>query len=317
MNKVGSVVGGLFLIFFIPFTELVTLRLLIPKPLVWEHLSLLFSPGKIFFVLIPIVVALTLFILLLRKRGLFIQMRAQRKTLITNGLFFLIFLGISLNLGFLEVRLGKTLLSYLWYFLGLVVFVTSFFCFLNLRGLVTNIIKNPLEIAFGLGFGCLYGLFNFSIEHLWKVLAAPTTLASVSIVGLLGYDMSAKGNMVEHALFTEEVAPVCSGLEGIFLFIFIFSLILILDWNSYVKKQAFLIYLIGIIYMIFLNILRISAFLIARVEAIGIWGDTEANELFVWFFHANVGWIFYLIGIGIFFTILFRFKIGIVRNSSS
>ena len=309
MNYAFLILKRFILFFIIPYLELVLLRFMVSRSAIYEHLILLFSPGLIFYALIPFATAFVVFVMLLDKKGSPLPVLFHKKVAVANAIFFLVFLIAGLNLGFLHHLMGKKWLSFIWSDLGILTFGSSLLIFLDLEVLFQQIKRYPWEALFSVFAGGLFYLFDLSIHYIWPFLSSAVTMIVYQLLRLLGFDMfmGADQYTISHPLFSARVAAACSGLEGIFLFIFLFSLIVIVDWGSYSVRKALLIYLLGILYMFLLNVLRVMVFFAAAIWATKQWGEGQASQLFVWFFHANVGWIFYLIGIALFFSILFRF----------
>lgn len=105
------------------------------------------------------------------------------------------------------------------------------------------------------------------------------------------------------------VNPSCSGLEGIFLFAFMLSVMLLIDWDLFKRRSILLLYALGVILMFFVNALRITAFF-----TVGYWAyRPDAWEWVqslkgapVFLFHSYVGWVFYLIAFGLFAGWMYR-----------
>ncbi len=312
MNPTFLVLRRFFALFLIPYIEMVALRFLISKEAVYQYLLVPFGPGKIFYAVIPFAISLVVFLVLLEKRGEPLQIALQKTPLFVNILSLPIFLIISFNLGALAPVLGRERLTILWYGAGSVAILSSLLVTWNLRIFIERIKHFPFELSFSLFSGGLFWLFHVSVEYFWSHLSAIVTLIIYAFLRALGLNMMYGENSytLRHPLFSASIGAACSGLEGIFLFLFLFSLVLVIDWNSYSGKGALGIYLAGIAYMFFLNILRVGVFFVAAIWATQRWGKSVASDLFVWFFHANVGWVFYLIGITLFFAVLFRFNIG-------
>ncbi len=308
MNHAFLILSRFVLFFFIPYLELVSLRFIISREAIYEHMIILFSPGLMFYILIPFATAFVVFVMLLDKKKDPLPLIFHKKIALVNAICFLIFLVVSRNLGALHHLLGKEWLSFIWADLGVLTLGSSLIIFLNLEALFYRVKKYVWEALFSLFAGSLFYLFHLSIHFLWPFLSTAVTFIVYTLLNLMGLGMTMGVDQytLSHPLFSAKVAAACSGLEGIFLFIFLFSLILIVDWGSYTLKKALLIYCLGILFMFFLNVLRVTIFFTAAIWATQQWGQGEASQLFVWFFHANVGWIFYLIGIAIFFSILFR-----------
>ncbi len=309
MNDAFLILKRFLILFIVPYLELVLLRFMISRKAIYEHLILLFSPGLMFYTLIPFATVFVVFVMLLDKKKDPLPLIFHKKVALANGIFFLAFLLVGLNLGPLHAFLGKKWLSFIWSLLGALTFGSSLLIFLDLEVLFQRLKQYRWEALFSLFAGGLFYLFHLSIHYLWPFLSTAVTLIVYSLLKILGFKMILGDDpfTLSHPLFSAKIAAACSGLEGIFLFIFLFSLILIVDWGKYSLKKAFLIYCLGILFMFCLNALRVTIFFAAAILATKHWGQGQASQLFVWFFHANVGWIFYLIGIAVFFSILFRF----------
>ena len=107
MNKSILIIKRFCFFFIIPFTELVFLRFVISKEAIYEYLFLLFSPGKIFYALIPLVIFFVVFMLLLDKKSSSLPLSFQKGSAVINVLFLGMFLFASLNLAPLNFFLGK------------------------------------------------------------------------------------------------------------------------------------------------------------------------------------------------------------------
>ena len=85
---------------------------------------------------------------------------------------------------------------------------------------------------------------------------------------------------------------VCSGFEGITLFLLVFSILAIYDWKLINKGKLFFLYIAGALLMFFANIIRL-------ILIIG-WMLYVPQKLFFDAFHMNVGWITYAVVLGLF-----------------
>ncbi|MDE3059768.1 MAG: exosortase/archaeosortase family protein [Pseudomonadota bacterium] len=109
--------------------------------------------------------------------------------------------------------------------------------------------------------------------------------------------------------FRASVNPGCNGLEGIFLFNFLLSVMLLLDWQLFRRRSLILLYGLGVIYMFFVNAIRITV-----LFSIGYWAYRPDAWPFMWhfrgatleMFHSYEGWVFYLIAFGLFAAWLYR-----------
>ena len=114
--------------------------------------------------------------------------------------------------------------------------------------------------------------------------------------------------LINSPSFTIAIMPACNGLEGIFLVNFLLSVMFLFDWQVFKRMHILLIYLLGIIYMLFMNPLRLAVY---------FWFGSWANRPDAWhwvqslrgapvyLFHSYVGFVFYLIAFGLFATGLY------------
>jgi len=89
----------------------------------------------------------------------------------------------------------------------------------------------------------------------------------------------------------------CSGIEGLSLFLLLFTIIVIIDWNVINKKKMLLLYLIGPLYMVVFNILRIFVLLISGIEI--------SKSFAVGGFHSNLGWIIFTFAFFVFLKLTY------------
>ena len=134
------------------------------------------------------------------------------------------------------------------------------------------------------------------IRPLWRLdtIADWTFSAVVKAIGLIGIEAE---SYPEHKVLGAEgfyinVAPVCSGIEGIALVILFVSIYLRLFRENLRFPLAFLLFPIGIAASVVFNVVRITVLL-----AIGLKGNPE---LAVGGFHSHAGWLmFTLVALGI------------------
>jgi exosortase/archaeosortase family protein len=80
------------------------------------------------------------------------------------------------------------------------------------------------------------------------------------------------------------IVPECSGINGLELFDYLFSLVALLDWNRLRKDRTLLGYFAGLLAMLFGNAIRITSFVV-----LGNHGYSESVSRF----HISAGWVFF------------------------
>ncbi len=134
------------------------------------------------------------------------------------------------------------------------------------------------------------------IRPLWRLdtIADWTFSAVVTVIGAVGIvaESHPEHKVIGADGFYINVAPVCSGVEGIALVVLFVTIYLWLFRQNLRFPLAFLLYPIGIAASVAFNVVRISALL-----AIGLNGNPE---LAVGGFHSHAGWLmFTLVALGL------------------
>jgi exosortase/archaeosortase family protein len=115
--------------------------------------------------------------------------------------------------------------------------------------------------------------------------------------------------IIESAYFKIEMSPPCSGLEGVFMAIYMLSLLFLWDWDFFSKKRLSLIYALVISAMFLMNSIRIALFF-----TVGHWAyhpnAWEWIQRFrgapLYLFHSYIGWILYLMTFWLLVHILYK-----------
>lgn len=112
--------------------------------------------------------------------------------------------------------------------------------------------------------------------------------------------------------FAIKLFPACSGMEGVFLFMFLLSSVLLIDWQIFKKRSIIDLYLMGFIYMFMVNAMRISSLFLFGHYA---WKPDASHAMQlsrgvpIHVFHTWVGWVVYLVAFFIFVSILYRYTV--------
>jgi len=157
-------------------------------------------------------------------------------------------------------------------------------------------------------------IYSASDMFLWKQICLSTAMTAHWILDTFGMNVHATidrhiSNFPAVSLssqyFNIQVLQGCSGLEGIFLFLFLLSAIILFDWEFFKNIPFFETYFIGFIYMFLVNTLRIvTLFLIghlAWMPGASPW-MASMRGLPLQVFHSVLGEIYYFIAFVIFAT---------------
>lgn len=193
--------------------------------------------------------------------------------------------------------------------------VAGFFVLLSLREVVRRIVHNPRPTFVALMGG--FAAYNYYalMFSMWDRMCDWTTQLVYGMLQLFGFDATSAAinqgrtmMLINSPHFNIIINPGCNGLEGIFLFNFMLSVMLLLDWGLFKHRSILLLYVFGVFYMFFMNSLRIFLFFTLGYWAYNpdAWGwIQEFKGTPVYLFHSYVGWVFYLIAFGIFAAVLY------------
>jgi exosortase/archaeosortase family protein len=148
-------------------------------------------------------------------------------------------------------------------------------------------------------------LLNYPLilKFFWREASYLTARSVYYIYKIFGLDLHFRLTPVSFNLtgggFAIKIIMGCSGLEGIFFFIFGFSLIQCLEKRGFDWKVG-LAYGVGSLFLFLLNTFRISLFYFLGIQFEKLYSGRIGKEMIEAAFHNHLGWILYLLGIIIF-----------------
>jgi len=164
-------------------------------------------------------------------------------------------------------------------------------------------------------------LLNYPLilKFFWKQASFLTAKSVYYIYLLCGIPLHFQLTPVSFNLsgggFAVKIIMGCSGLEGIFFFIFGFSLIQCLEKRSF-NWRVPVAYLVGSLVLFLLNTFRISSFYFLGIQLKKIMAASQVRQIVEAAFHNHLGWILYLVGIIIFMRVYRRLEKNIVLETS-
>lgn len=224
------------------------------------------------------------------------------KKLILLNIISIFLYGLTISKVYQNLTLTTNLpIRFLLMVLALTAIITSLLIFVNFSTIQKY--KKEFLVLLPLSFSITaYPSIN---AFLWSFISAKTCFTVWGIMQLLGFHsiILIEKIILKSPVFNITINSSCSGLEGILLFITFFSFIQLLKFKDQIKTSFILAsYLIGTVYMYFLNVLRIVSFF-----SFGYYMKsnklTENPDFIVELFHSNIGWTIYVIGIAIFLVI--------------
>ena len=238
----------------------------------------------------------------------------RRIVLFLNGVFLSVFFWITASFHSMERMMGQVSAFAMWYVLAGLIFFTGFFTFVGFQDFIERISGKRYELVCSILAAGVLPMYDLLRGLIWPYLSRPTQLAVYYLLRVLGFQMSLPSDSyhLRHADFEINIGSPCSGLEGIALFWFCLFLILIMDRRMMgLWRKIFFLFWLGAVYMFLLNVVRISLIFGTAAWATAHWGAShQMTDMLVWTFHSHVGWVIYLIGIGLFFAATLRFLFG-------
>lgn len=223
---------------------------------------------------------------------------------------------ISRHLAPLVERLGLAAVAGAWIIALAATLTTGCLVVLSPREVATRVRRHRVEVWLAIFAGGLLLLAPPLLAYLWPWLSRPTTFLAHALLRGLGLQMDPLSEpfLLKSPSLAIRVWAPCSGLEGMVFFGFVFALIVLMDWRRYSAAGMVGIALAGLAYMLMLNVLRVTLLFAAGVWAAARWGPERGRTILVWGFHANLGWILYLVGVVLFFAVVFRWRLGQRRS---
>lgn len=155
--------------------------------------------------------------------------------------------------------------------------------------------------------GALGLLFTYPyvLAAVWPYLVQLTAYSVLGALKLLGVGVTrfdiAQNIGIHHPLLRASIGMGCSGLEGIFFFLFAYLLVRLFAGKQSSWRRTAGVVSAGVLFMFVLNVFRIVLFFGVAVLINRTSTQPYGRAFFVWAFHQNIGWILYLAGIAAFF----------------
>ncbi|MBW2998375.1 archaeosortase/exosortase family protein, partial [Candidatus Woesearchaeota archaeon] len=186
----------------------------------------------------------------------------------------------------MESKLFYALTWYLLFFLTVTPAVLAFFKYQYLKDFAK---KFKYEILISVIIAVIFRYIYYFLSLSWKFFSGTVAYFVYYLLKITYSDVvlleSVGSPTIYLKNFGARIFYQCSGIEGMSLFITLFLILIIIEWNRIVKWKA--------LYLLFLGTL--GAFLLntLRVYFIFIIGSEFSKEFALGFFHSNVGWILF------------------------
>jgi len=162
----------------------------------------------------------------------------------------------------------------------------------NTRFFKDQLAKYRMQIPIFLGIMVAYFFVIQVFQMIWRFFG---NIAAQSVHFLLsiGFDNTylnmnpTRNPLLGVGDFIVGISNECSGIDSLLLFISLYTVLLVLDWNRMDRKKMFILFIPGIIGTVLYNVLRIYMLILVGVFI--------SPEFAIDMFHSNIGWILFLL----------------------
>lgn len=217
------------------------------------------------------------------------------------------------------VRVSAFLAAALHLISGVVFFATSLPIFLDFRPALKQMRKNPRRTWMALMGITALVLFSRFLEANWFWLIALTGKSVFLILKTLGLPVllvdMAYAIGIRHPYLNVSINMSCAGLEGMVFIFFALCNYFFITGREVSGFDFLRLSLLAAAYMFVANLIRIVVFF--SVAAFLNQARYQGSEFFSWAFHANIGWMIYLLAIAIFLSLLHRSRLKVLDPPAS
>lgn len=155
------------------------------------------------------------------------------------------------------------------------------------------------ELFIGLGIAIAFDLAIFQVWKLWPIFSGGVLIAVKALLSLTFPNVLF---IPPHAIavngFAVAIKEACSGLDSLFMFTGLYTLIGIVDRTKLNIRKMILLYPIAAIGMYLVNILRVYILILI--------GALISPKIAIGLFHTYAGMILFIVYFGIFWTLMYK-----------
>lgn len=261
--------------------------------------------------------SLIVFAILQKKSPLTILLR--RNVLVFNlVLFFFSLSQFYYHTAFSGIIRAAEVRTFCQLFFSVGTLFSSAFLFISPAEVIQKIRLYPVRFLTGqIAVFCLF-IYPHVLEFFWMPLAKATAIgAALALkgVGVKTETFVRQGIFqVWNPNFSASMVMGCSGLEGIFFFIFVALLMQMMSPSLFKRVSLFWVYLSGISLMFILNVFRLFSFFLIALYLERHLAPQEGRQFYEWVVHANIGWVLYFSALFFFFRFFHRKNLTPLEN---
>ncbi len=195
--------------------------------------------------------------------------------------------------------------SFSWWILALMIPISLLFAFFDYAFIILFSKKFKKELVVSAILSVIFLiLLKYSLK-LWiffsKIVAKCVYFMLTFFFKGATYHLEDTIPLIGIPAIKAKIYAPCSGIEGMWLFVLLFTVLVLTQYKNVNKKKVLFLYLIGIIGAFLLNILR--------TFCIFVIGSFTSREFALGIFHSNVGWILFTLYFLIFTQLTYRWML--------
>lgn len=305
MNR--KLIGLIFSVFSIPVVEVYCLHRMVHAVLGPNNTVIGIYSRDIY---LPVLLGAILAMAKMHARRPF-EFRLQPNTIAVN-LTTLVFLSLALlHHDWLALTIGSEAVVTLLILGAMLMAVSGLTVFTPFPDLLDRVRSFGSRLWYLVGALGLLFTYPYVLAAVWPWLVKVTGFSVLMALRALGLGVTrfdvAQNIGIHHPLLRASIGMGCSGLEGIFFFLFAYLLVRLFAGRRASWFRTVAVVSGGICFMFVLNVFRIVLFFGVAVLINQHSTLPYGRAFFVWAFHQNIGWILYFFGIAAFLNVFGRY----------
>lgn len=189
---------------------------------------------------------------------------------------------------------ARVVISSILYFLGVIL--------LALTCMGARFFKEHRREVFAvIDITIVFAVLTWALQQLWPLFAGGVLRSTAWLLDTFFGGVSTEGITLAFQGFSVDIGSPCSGIVSLGMFTALFILFAAYEWPRLKKGPAAMFFILGALGMYGINILRIFTLMLIGAY----WSPSLAIDAF----HANVGWISFIIYFAILIPLAYRFLI--------
>ncbi len=304
-------------VFSLPVIEIALIHSLVREALGQNNVVLGFYARDIY---LPVLIGMFISFLLIHERRPF-RFQVQPRTLAANLLMLAALAALLSHFDAAVAFAGAAGVTFSLIAGVFALLLSSLVCFVCLAEVSRSLQAFGFRLVYVLAALSSLILYRYILEAVWPTLVLITAKCVYWTLKALGFAITrfdiAHSIRISHPNLAVSIGMGCSGLEGVFFFLFAYSLYLLFLEKPWPLRRQALACAGGVVLLFAINTFRIVLFFAVAIAINQNLESKQGRAFFVWAFHENVGWLLYLFGIAAYLYFLGRFSATSGRREAS